>query len=279
MKAVTHNGKFHGDEIFALGVLKLIYPDLEIIRSRDEKIFSESDLLIDVGRKFDNEKYFDHHQTDFKEKRENGIPYASVGLVWKKFYNKLTNEKVYEYLDKRFFQFIDADDSGIKTFESKQCETYTIGNMIDSMNNSEKSDEYFFDVLNFVVKLLKNEIKRTENLFEAEEIIKEKLKGCKDYIVLEKYIPWKEWLVGNSKVKFVIYKGEDSSTWCSCANYLKPVGFERVAYFPKEWGGLEDKDMVKVTGVDSSVFCHKDLFICVAKTKEAVIELTKLALK
>jgi uncharacterized UPF0160 family protein len=279
MKAVTHNGKFHGDEIFALGVLKLIYPDLEIIRSRDEKLFSEADLLIDVGTKFDNKKYFDHHQPDFSEKRKNGIPYASAGLIWKKFYNKITNEKVFEYLDKKIFQFIDADDSGIKTFEDTKCKTYTIGDIIDSMNNFEKSDESFFEVLNFVIKLLSNEISRAEKLFEAEKIISEKLNTSKDYIVLEKFIPWKEWLAGNSKIKFVIYKNEDNNNWSSYSNYSKLTGYERMMHFPEEWAGLTDKNLEKKTGVKGAVFCHKQRFICVAKTKEVAIELTKKALK
>ncbi|MDP2946994.1 MAG: MYG1 family protein, partial [Nanoarchaeota archaeon] len=258
MKIVAHDGIFHGDEIFALAVLKLIYPDAEIIRTRDEKVFSEADLLIDVGIKFDNEKLFDHHQLDFKEKRKNGIPYASAGLIWRKFYNKITNEKVYNYLDRRIFEFIDAEDSGIRTFESKQCETYTVSNIINGMNGSEKSDKVFFEVLNFVIKLLSNEIYRAEKLFEAEEIIKEKLKLVnEEYLVLEKYIPWENWLVGNPKIKFVICQGEGSKDWCSCAVPANLEDFEKIAYFPTEWAGLTGRDLERVTGVDGAVFCHK----------------------
>ena len=39
MKASTHDGRFHADEIFALAVLNLFYPDLEIVRSRDENVY------------------------------------------------------------------------------------------------------------------------------------------------------------------------------------------------------------------------------------------------
>ena len=37
MKASTHDGRFHADEIFALAVLNIVFPDLEIVRSRDER--------------------------------------------------------------------------------------------------------------------------------------------------------------------------------------------------------------------------------------------------
>jgi uncharacterized UPF0160 family protein len=49
MKASTHDGRLHVDEIFALAVLKLIFPDLEIVRSRDEKVYKNADIIVDVG--------------------------------------------------------------------------------------------------------------------------------------------------------------------------------------------------------------------------------------
>jgi uncharacterized UPF0160 family protein len=38
MKLVTHNGTFHYDEILAASILLEIYPDAEIIRTRDADI-------------------------------------------------------------------------------------------------------------------------------------------------------------------------------------------------------------------------------------------------
>jgi uncharacterized UPF0160 family protein len=42
MKASTHDGRFHADEIFALAVLKLTFSDLEIVRSRDKAFMKTS---------------------------------------------------------------------------------------------------------------------------------------------------------------------------------------------------------------------------------------------
>jgi uncharacterized UPF0160 family protein len=279
VKAVTHKGRFHGDEVFALAVLKLVYPKLEVIRTRDEKEFKDADFLIDIGKKFDNEKFFDHHQKDFRERRKNGLPYASAGLIWKKFFGKLTNEKVYSYLDEKIFQFIDVDDNGLKVFESEVCKVYTIGSVINGVYDSENSDGSFFVVLDFVVELLRNEIKHSEKLFEAEAVIREKLDSSnEEYLILGNYVPWRRWLAGNERIKFVIYKGLDSDGWCSVGNYVGLEGYERVAYFPEEWAGLSGEEFEKVSGVDGAVFCHKNRFICVAKTEGEVLELTKLAL-
>ena len=82
MIASTHNGRFHADEIFALAVLYLIFPDLEIVRSRDENVYKKADIIVDVGNVYDPEKLiFDHHQRSFILKRKSGIPYASFGLI------------------------------------------------------------------------------------------------------------------------------------------------------------------------------------------------------
>jgi len=71
MKIIPHSGRFHADEIFAVAILKIIYPKIEIIRTRDINKFSRGDFLVDVEKKYNpKKKFFDHHQEDFKEKRK-----------------------------------------------------------------------------------------------------------------------------------------------------------------------------------------------------------------
>ena len=101
MKASTHDGRFHADEIFALAVLNIFYTDLEIVRSRDENVYKNADIIVDVGHVYDAENLiFDHHQRSFSLKRESGIPYASFGLVWKQYGELLCgSSKISEYID------------------------------------------------------------------------------------------------------------------------------------------------------------------------------------
>jgi uncharacterized UPF0160 family protein len=120
MKASTHDGRFHADEIFALAVLKLIFPDLEIVRSRDENVYKNVDIIVDVGYVYDPDNLiFDHHQRSFSIKRESGIPYASFGLVWEKYGKSLcASSEAAEYIDSVIVQAIDADDNGIEIVET-----------------------------------------------------------------------------------------------------------------------------------------------------------------
>ena len=61
--------------------------------SRDPLELAKANYVIDVGGKFDLEVNFDHHPSEFTLARDNQIKFASAGLVWNKF-----GEKVLEKL-------------------------------------------------------------------------------------------------------------------------------------------------------------------------------------
>src|SRR3989344_1324410 len=97
LKLVTHDGSFHVDDIFAAATLSIylekIGQNFEIIRTRDEDMIASADYVFDVGGVYDPEKNkFDHHQFGGAGERES-IPYASFGLVWKKFGKNVAGTK------------------------------------------------------------------------------------------------------------------------------------------------------------------------------------------
>ena len=47
--------------------------------------------------------------------------------------------------------------------------------------------------------------------------------------------------------------------------------------FPKEWAGLKDKELQKVTTVETARFCHNKCFICAVDTKDDALKLAKIA--
>ncbi|WP_350636582.1 MYG1 family protein, partial [Pseudoalteromonas sp. GW168-MNA-CIBAN-0100] len=66
--------------------LKYIYPSFKLIRTRDMKLISKADVVIDVGGEHNPETgRFDHHQRGGAGARENGIPFSSFGLIWQKY--------------------------------------------------------------------------------------------------------------------------------------------------------------------------------------------------
>ncbi|MEJ2268009.1 MAG: MYG1 family protein [Nanoarchaeota archaeon] len=78
----THNGKFHIDEVMSIAILKIIYPNCEILRIRDEKEIKKAEIRVDIGKKYNpRTNDFDHHQIN-SPIRKNKIPYSSCGLIW-----------------------------------------------------------------------------------------------------------------------------------------------------------------------------------------------------
>lgn len=84
MLIATHDGSFHADETVACAILSYLYDHCEVIRSRDPKLLETADLIIDVSGRNDD-KHFDHHSNEFNLSRDNGIHYATAGLMWLKF--------------------------------------------------------------------------------------------------------------------------------------------------------------------------------------------------
>ena len=75
---ITHSGTFHADEIMASVILLNKFGDMNIYRTNN--ISNNNAFIYDVG--FGK---FDHHAIDFDLTRNNGIKYASAGLIWKTF--------------------------------------------------------------------------------------------------------------------------------------------------------------------------------------------------
>lgn len=130
----THDGRFHLDEITAVQLLKIIYPRLEVVRTRDDTLLGNCDILVDVGKVYDPENSkFDHHQRDCNETFDDAsqVPLSSAGMVYKHFGKRVINiiyaqdesfknteltdklrDYIYNDFYKKFIREIDANDNG-----------------------------------------------------------------------------------------------------------------------------------------------------------------------
>jgi len=133
----THNGKFHADDVMATAILKLLLGKIKVIRTRDENILRKLDFVYDISL-----GEFDHHQLN-KEIRENNIPYAACGLVWREFgprviqkFNSQLDQNdiitIFDYVDKNLVQGIDATDNGIDI--KSEIKVTSISDIIQSFN-------------------------------------------------------------------------------------------------------------------------------------------------
>jgi len=286
--AVTHNDRFHADDVFASAVLQLVFGEgLEIRRTRDEEEIKNADIVYDLGHIYDAEtNRFDHHQKEGAGERDNGVPYASFGLVWKKWGEEIAGSKeAADLVDRVLVQPIDASDNGFTICEKiiENVSDYAPDRMFyafgPTWKEEENYDEAFFEVLSFAKRILEREIILAKHKVEAIPLIEKsyEVSENKQVLVLEEYLPFGEFVKEKEEILFVISPSKDKKQWR--INAIKKEGYINRKDLPSAWAGLVDGDLEKITGVEGSKFCHRKLFLAVANTKEAAIQLADLALK
>lgn len=285
-KIVTHSGHFHADELLAVAVLLLKYPEAEVIRSRDNTIIQSANIVVDVGGVYDSDKnLFDHHQPEGAGKRDNGIPYASSGLVWKKFGEELSSGiEEANMFDENLLMSVDALDNGVDiyTLNFEGVAPYTLGDFFESFakgaDTLEDADKAFFEALPVAVNLVKKEItaakKSAQEKKDVEKIYSES--ENKKIIILPVHMHWKRALVP-TEARLVVYPRTDGR-WGAQVVPINLNTFSRKVLFPASWAGLKDEALAEASGVKDAFFCHRDRWLAGAKTKEGAIKLAEIAL-
>jgi len=306
---VTHSGSFHSDDIFASATLSLYLEknntSFEIIRTRDLEIIEKGDFVFDVGGVYDEGRNrFDHHQKGgagfrvVNDPDEVSVEYASFGLVWKKFGSELSGgparlnsrsggEKEAKIIDRRLVAPIDAIDNGFELVQNKyDISPYSIQDAFISMRpnwqeDSLVEDEMFLKCVEMAKVFLTREIAHANSAVIAEERVLEIYKNTKDkrILVLDQSYPYEYTLKDFSEPLFVISQRKTDLLWGVKAVKEDPKTFKNRKDFPASWGGLLDQDLQNITGVPDAVFCHKGLFLAVAKSKEGALKLAELSLK
>ena len=292
-KLIVHNGSFQSDDIFACAALVLMLEaqkeSFEIIRTRDPEIIKTGDYVFDVGGIHDeSSNRFDHHQIGGAGQGLDGIEYAAIGLVWKTFGKVICDsEKVAEIINKRLAAPIDAWDNGIDLVENKYLNVtpYYIQHFFISMVPTWKeehltNDEMFLKSVDIAKIILSREITHAKDALEAEEKIISVYNNTEDkrIIVLDKSYPFGYVVNDFPETLYVVYPRPENNAWGVKAVRENPKTFSNRKDFPKAWAGLRDEELQKVSGVSDAIFCHRGLFMAVAKSKEGALALAKIAL-
>ncbi len=286
----THDGTFHTDDVFACATLSLAFKDqeIEIVRTRDGDTINNADIVFDVGDVYDSAlKRFDHHQKGGTEDRENGIPYASFGLVWKEYGTLLCGDAIVaELIDERLVQCIDGPDNGIGQINMNNgYYPYGIIDVIiaerPTWQESLSMDEAFMSAVNIAMHVLTRSIAHTQSYIQAKGLLQNSYDAAPDKRIIEidrEYPGTVEFAAEHSDILYVIYKRE-SSGWSVKAARLDGSLFESRKPLPLSWAGLRDTQLQRETGVSDAIFCHKARFMAVAASREGAWALAKSALQ
>lgn len=274
---VTHAGNFHADDVFSSMFMARLYGDIILIRLNDYKD-DGSKIAFDIGL-----GKFDHHQANYNKKRANGIHYCGFGLLWQEYGLKYLRkikvkypEKVFNILDELLVIQIDAIDNG-EYFIDAPFNIYTLAGLIEQfrpkIGKKEDENECFLKAVSFADIIFEQILNDAIGKVYALNEIEKKKRSIKDNIlILDKYIPY-EYAIFKLEldVNFVVYP---SNRGCYAAHTVptKYKGFTPKIPFKKEWAGLRDEELQKVSGIKTAHFCHKKLFLATATTKEDALK-------
>ena len=278
---ITHSGTMHADEVFSTAFLDLYLNDVKVYRTNfiDQSKVGENTIIYDVGR-----GEYDHHQPDAK-KRENDITYCSFGLLWKEFGKKFLKkydikyvDEVWNGIDKDLVEYIDADDNGQFPKIESPYKVKTLPGIIKLFNPSydsgEDESEQFVAACEVAKAIFKEEILYINGKVIAEEELKEELKDLTDerYIILDKFLPYEDTILGDKKYSKLLFVAYPSNRGGYAIKVIPKSTEDKTARqnFPEEWAGLEGEELELISGIDGLIFCHAARFIVSCKDIDAV---------
>lgn len=283
---ITHSGTFHADEVMATVFLLNKFGTLKVFRTTDPK--NNDALIYDVG--FGK---YDHHQGNFDLKRDNGIKYASCGLIWREFglsiINKLNisnKEEFFLSIDKNLVMDIDRDDNGQSLIHEPITKMQNIPNLISyfnpAWNDSNNENKCFLEAVTFANTIFNNIVSKMLAKEEARSIVEQKIDESKNGIlILDEYMPWKDIVLTSKKekAKSILYAVFPSKRggYNVVATPISNGSFMQRKPFDEAWGGKTKEELFKLTGIKTFNFCHKGLFICACDTLEDALKIANLS--
>jgi len=291
MLIATHDGSFHADEVFAIAALRLLGEPIDVLRTRDRETLARADLRVDVGFRHDpSTGDFDHHQRDFDGVRENGIRYASFGLIWRQFGVRVCDgdPEVADAVDISLVQGVDANDTGQQLSESLVEGVYplTVNGVIGGFNGRwdedlapEQERLRFDEAVDLARGIIAREVLSAASGRRSARIVEDAIAAATDPRLIEISVnaPWKQVLVPAApEALYIIYPKRQGFGLEAVPRELG--SFDNRRDLPAEWGGLEGADLVDVTGVPDALFCHAKRFLVVASTHDGISQLARLAL-
>jgi uncharacterized UPF0160 family protein len=209
-------------------------------------------MVIDIGKKFDGEKYFDHHQ--YKGGK------SSAGLIWD--YIGLNNK--YPKISK-LIKLIDMNDVG--TLKAKEFE---YSSLIKCFNhNSLLSDEQniqFEKAVDFSMTILDSMKQAQDAIHEAKYIVNNSyiFNGNSKILELSEFTPhWTSYINGQltPHIKAVVWEDLEDNTW-------------KVKLVPKRLGSFEltTKPLVQDNTME---FVHSAGHFAITNSEEQMVQYLK----
>lgn len=296
---ITHSGGFHADELLSSVVLRQLFPQAELKRTRDRQWLTPAadKIIYDVGGSYNAEQQiFDHHQRP-GPLREDEQPFSSFGLIWAHYGRDYLAaldvpaddiEAIHTTFDTKFVLPIDLLDNGaMEPSVAGPLSILTLPSLLGSLKpmfddtSPTADDDAFLTALPIATNFVEATIRNLAAKSRAKSIVFAAIAkaGKSPILELPMGMPYRSAL-DQTEADHIIFmvnpRGED---WTLNGIKLSSETFDQRADLPAEWAGLTDAALENASGVKGAKFCHNARFIAVADSREAIFKMADLAVK
>lgn len=272
----VHGGIFHADDVLCVALTRILCgEEVKVARlSRDyEGNHSEFTYILDVGGKFDGDRFYDHHQRDCPC-YEDGRRHCAASLFWsvkgEQICSNFTSDKeVAAEMAVRFTEILEGiahRDNGELNGEMEAV--YSLSAVVKDFNCAkpfgEAQDQAFMEAVAFVEAWIKSWLKsqavRLPGMLEMKKVINDNLTDS-SVLALPKGGAWQEALLTNPQadhIKCVCYPAFEQGQWSVQAVPVALGSQESRLLAPKELRGAPAGTLV---GGQKLVFCHPSGFL------------------
>ena len=296
---VTHSGGFHADELLSSVVLTRLFPQAELIRSRDPKWVTPAadKIIFDVGGLHDVQaQIFDHHQRP-SPLREDGQPYSSFGLIWAHYGRQYLAaldvpaddiDAIHTKFDTKFVLPIDLLDNGaMEPSIAGPLSILTLPSLLGSLKpvfddtSPTADDDAFLSALPIARAFVEAQIRNFAAKARAQSLVQAAIEKAGSSAILElpMGMPYRSELVKAEADHILFVVNPRGDTWTLGGIKLSNDTFEQRADLPAAWAGLTDAALEEASGVKGAKFCHNARFLAVASTREAILKMAEIAVQ
>ena len=238
IKIAVHDGCFHLDELLAVALVQMAKPhsDIEVYRVPHKTAeFDQFDLVIDVGGKYDGEKYFDHHQPEATHLTDvNGVFNRYAADITQEFFPNNMESQI--ALRRKFLEVLepieigDNDTSVLEEGDNRQWKTVTLPEVVrtfnykdfyDAENQADKFELAYGIVDTWLHQWFTSTASRIPQVIEMRHVI-EGASWFMPILQLVKAGPWQESFfdlesehkeLKDADMKVVVFPGRESGTF------------------------------------------------------------------
>ena len=300
---LTHSGTGHADDLLAFSMAKILWPDIQLIRSRNFKISSDgvtidsqsgdnnqtgrfyengSFVIADVGGVYEPERFiYDHHQPN-PPSRQDGLPYSAAGLFFKHHGIDLLRSlhadaddeaiaEAFDSLDRHIFLPTDlTDNSGASYYEPEtEIRDFSFSDFIALARPGLLCD--FEEIAKTCSLVLRIGMGQYVDASVRGRQLRKLGERCNDQVLaVDSFYPSARRYLESTPVRLLVHPNPEGK-W--------NIRWVKDGVFPFAWRGLTGAGLEKASGIKGAVFCHRSGHLSVADTKDNAVHLAELALR